>query len=100
MAIKQEIGDRPGESASLNNLGLIAIRRGDYDIAERLYEASLAIKQEIGDRPGEAGSLNNLGLIAGIRGDYDEAERLFAASRAIRLELGLPIEEDNEDDND
>jgi hypothetical protein len=44
--------------------------------------------------------LTNLGLIAHARSDYDEAERLFAASQAIRLELGLPIEEDNEGDND
>ena len=84
----------------MNNLGLIADVRGDYDEAERLHNASLAIKREIGDRRGEANSLNNLGLIADVRGDYDEAGRLFAASQAILLELGLPIEEGNEDDND
>ena len=92
--------DRHGESKCLNNLGAIANVRGDYDEAERLHNESLAIDREFGDRRGESQSLGNLGNIAKKRGDYDEAERLFAASQAIRLELGLPIEEDNEDDND
>ena len=100
LAIKREIGDRRGESSCLTNLGLIADARSDYDEAERLHNESLAIDREIGDRRGESRCLTNLGLIAHARSDYDEAERLFAASQAIRLELGLPIEEDNEGDND
>ena len=76
-----EIGDRRAAS-SLNNLGLIADVRGDYDEAERLHNASLAINGKL--VTGEASqSLGNLGLIADDRGDYDEAERLHNASLAI-----------------
>ena len=82
------------------NIGNIAIKRGDYDEAERLHKASLAISREIGDRLNEFRCLHDLGIVAYNRGDYDDAERLFAASDVIRLELGLPIEEDNEGDND
>ena len=81
-------GDRQGEATSLNNLGLIARRRGDLAEAERLQRESLAIKREIGDREGEANSLRKLGNIAWTRGDLAEAERLQRESLAIMREIG------------
>jgi len=84
----RESGDRQGEAISLNNLGLIADIRGDYDEAERLHNESLAIMREIGDRRGEAYSLENLGIIFSKRGDLDEAERLYNESLAIKREIG------------
>jgi tetratricopeptide (TPR) repeat protein len=81
-------GDRQGEAASLNNLGIIAEIRGDLDEAERLQRESLAIMREIGDRQGEADSLINLGNIANTRGDLAEAERLQRESVAIKREIG------------
>ena len=87
----RESGDRQGEAISMNNLGLIADIRGDYDEAERLYNESLAIKREIGNRQGEAASLDNLGRIARNRGDWDEAERLYRESVRIKNEIGIPL---------
>ena len=80
-------GDRRGEAASLNNLGLIAQTRGDLAEAERLHRESLAIMREISDRQGESASLINLGNIAKTRGDLAEAERLHRESLAITREI-------------
>jgi Flp pilus assembly protein TadD len=93
LAIKREIGDRQGEAASLNNLGIITQTRGDLAEAERLYREGLAIMREIGDRKGEADSLGNLGTIAYTRGDLAEAERLHRESLAIKREIDIPIDQ-------
>ena len=36
LAIEREIGDRHGEANSLNNLGIIADTRGDFDESEKI----------------------------------------------------------------
>ena len=84
----KENGDIEAIYNALNELGNIALIRGDLDEAERLLQESLAIKKEIGDRKGEATSLGNLGNIAETRGDLDEAERLYRESLAIHKEIG------------
>ena len=86
-------GNREGESASLNNLGIIADKRGDYDEAKRLQNESLDIDRERGDRAGAAASLNNLGIIANKRGRLDEAERLYRESVRIKNEIGIPLDD-------
>jgi len=47
LAIMRDVGDRKGEAASLNNLGIIAKTRGYLAEAERLFGESAAIKLEI-----------------------------------------------------
>jgi tetratricopeptide (TPR) repeat protein len=88
----KEIGDRGGEAASLNNLGLIAETRGDLAEAERLYRESLAIKREIGDRGGEAGSLIGLGNTL-LNRNMDERHRCFTEAVRIHREIGIPIDQ-------
>ena len=87
------IGDRQGEAASLNNLGIIAETRGDLAEAEKLYRESLAIKREIGNRIGEAASLNNLGNIASANGNMDERHRCYTEAVRIQREIGIPIDQ-------
>ena len=65
-------------ATSLNNLGLVAGKRGELDAAEEYFEKSLAIKREVGDRHGQAGSLGNLGLVARRRGELNAAEEYVA----------------------
>src|SRR5438105_4121141 len=76
LAIRRELGDRPGIAASLNNLGLVAFEQGDYPAARALYEESLAIRRELGDRRGIALSLGNLGTVAFEQGDHLAARAL------------------------
>jgi non-specific serine/threonine protein kinase len=85
---------RPGADATtaaragaLNGAGLMASMRGDYRVAQSLFEQSLAIRLELGDRHGIAGSLSNLGVVANNLGDHERARTLHTESLAIRREL-------------
>jgi tetratricopeptide (TPR) repeat protein len=63
LAIQQEIGDKSGEGATLNNISQIFKARGDYDTALSYLKQSLAITQEIGDVAGLCATLFNIGHI-------------------------------------
>jgi non-specific serine/threonine protein kinase len=88
LAIRRELGDRPGMATSLRNLGLIAHSQGDYDAARSLHQESLAIGRELGSRWVIAASLNDLGSIANWQEDYAVARLLYEESLAIRRALG------------
>jgi tetratricopeptide (TPR) repeat protein len=63
LAIRQEIGDRAGEGATLHQIAMIYALMQQHDAALKYYEQSLAIRQEIGDRAGEVATLHNIGQI-------------------------------------
>jgi predicted ATPase/DNA-binding SARP family transcriptional activator len=88
LAIRRELGDRPGIANSLHNLGLVANFQEDYAASRALYEESLAIRREMEDRQGIASSLNNLGNMAYAVGDYGTATLLLQESLAISREIG------------
>jgi predicted ATPase/DNA-binding winged helix-turn-helix (wHTH) protein len=88
LAIRRELGDRPGIAAALGNLGNVALIQADYPPAKALHEESLAIRRELGDRFGSAALLSNLGIVALNQGDYPAAKSLFEEALAIRRELG------------
>ncbi len=88
LAIKEELGDRPGMASSHHQLGMVAQERRRLDEAADWYARSLAIAEELGDRPGMASSYHELGTVAQARGRLDEAADWYARSLAIREELG------------
>ena len=61
LALRRELGDKPGEATSLLNLGNIAFDLGDYARAVELFGSSLALYREVGDDAAAALALNNLG---------------------------------------
>ena len=88
LANARTLGDRLGESSSLNNLGNVCQAIGDYVQARNYYEQSLAIDKTLGDRDGEGKSLSNLGIIAKNLGDYTQAMEYNKQSLAIAMTLG------------
>jgi tetratricopeptide (TPR) repeat protein len=88
LAIKEELGDRPGLADTFHNLGVVAQVRGHLDDAEDWYRKSLAIKEELGDRPRLANTFHNLGTVAQRRGDLDDAEDWYRKSLTVHEELG------------
>ena len=88
LAIQQEIGDKSGEGATLNNISQIYDARGDYETALKFLQQSLAIRQEIGDKSGEGTTLNNISQIYDARGDYETALKFLQQSLAIQQEIG------------
>ena len=81
------LGDRWGEAAAHNNLGLVAATNGDFAEATRQYSAALAILRGENDHWGVASVLNNLGLLSREQGDYAQAADHFMEALGIRRAL-------------
>jgi predicted ATPase/Tfp pilus assembly protein PilF len=80
-ALGRALNDRHALGKALGGLGEIAQSRGDYDLARRLYQESLALHREIGDRGSKTGwVLHHLGGLALEQGALDDAERYFTES--------------------
>ena len=90
VAIQQEIGNRQGEGATLNNISQIYQAKGDYDTALRYLEQSLGIVQEIGDIAGLATTLNNMGAMLFEQERFEEAIPLLVQAYQIRQQIGSP----------
>jgi tetratricopeptide (TPR) repeat protein len=75
-----------------NNLGLVAMDRGDHAGAREHYERSIEIYEAVGAKSALSVPFINLAEIAYLSGDYEEAERMLG--RAIELEAG-PGREDH-----
>ena len=88
LAIREELGDRPGLASSYGQLGVVAQLRGRLDEAAEWSARSLAISEELGDRPRAALSYYHIGVVAEDRGRLDEAAEWYAKARAIFEELG------------
>ena len=88
LQLKRELGDRAGEARTLNNLGIIARKRGNFDRATDVLQQSLTIKRDLGDRHGEAMSLNSLGLVAEREGDLETARHRYEQTLEMFRETG------------
>jgi DNA-binding SARP family transcriptional activator/Tfp pilus assembly protein PilF len=87
LLIHHQQGDRRGEIASLNNLGLAHKEQGDIDKANSQYEQALMICQQIGDRLAEGVLTFNLGSAALCQGDHTKARIWYEQSLATRREI-------------
>ncbi len=84
----QKRGDRGGESAWLNNLGLAYADLGQPRRAIEFYQQALAIAREIGDRRGEGIRLGNLGNAYADLGQPRRAIEYYEQALAISREIG------------
>jgi serine/threonine protein kinase/Tfp pilus assembly protein PilF len=84
----RSIGNKEGEAAVLNAIGVLYKNRNEFAEAIAQYEASIAIKEELGDKRGVAASLGNIGTIYEIMGDRDRALEVLERSLEIKREIG------------
>jgi non-specific serine/threonine protein kinase len=87
LAMWHELDDRERMGDALNNLGLVAIARGEYPRARELLEASLSLRRELGQYDLPA-TLSNLGDVASAEGDDDQARAWHEASLAASRDMG------------
>ncbi len=73
---------------ALNGLGLIGLKKGDYNAAQENFEKALKIMQEIRDRDSEAAAWHNLASIDTDRGNYESARDKFEKAMKIRQKIG------------
>jgi hypothetical protein len=82
LEICRELGDKPGTSSALLNLGYIDLRQGSGRRAAARFRESLLIRREINDARGLIESLAaSVGLALAL-GDAAAAGRLFCATEA------------------
>ena len=95
LAVFKEVGDLIGQGNVLNNLGVEAYFRGQWDEALDFYTHSARARERAGDVVGAATEQNNIAEILSDRGLYDEAAELFATARrawmAARYPVGLAL---------
>ena len=82
-----------GQARAINNLGVIARRRGDPVRAVELFTRSLAIQQQRGDAADIAMALNNLGFVYSTDlGDFEQSLQHHMEAVAIRERLNRPAD--------
>jgi tetratricopeptide (TPR) repeat protein len=84
----QEIGDPSGTANTLNDLSIVAARRGRQALAVRLNRECLAMRRQNGDRWGVGTSLNNLGYLAYLGGEHKQAIEYLSEGLVIQREIG------------
>jgi tetratricopeptide (TPR) repeat protein len=83
LTIRRALGDRLGQGASLNNLGIVYERQGRLEEALACRRESLAIRRELDDSYGQADSLRALGVPLRALGRPEEARAYWRHALAI-----------------
>jgi len=82
LALAQYSGDQSGESASLNNIGVVYRHTGDLDKALTNYMASLKIQEENKFEDALAYTYSNIGTIYSLKGEPNKALEYFLKANA------------------
>jgi tetratricopeptide (TPR) repeat protein len=86
LAAFNQIGDRRGAAATLNNLGNLFVEMGNLTEARASFEQALAITQEISYRGGEPYAIAGLGNVLLASGDLAGATKQYEQAIAISKE--------------
>ena len=97
LAISRSVGDYTQEASTLNNIGAVYIRLGQYSQALEQYQQALAISKAIGDRVGEGSVRSGIGAVYANLGQYsqalEEGQQALAISRSVgdRVREGVTL---------
>ena len=84
----ESVGDEPGAASCLNNRGVVALDRADFETADAVFRQALALCESHGDGRLVAIVLNNLILTTTELGKLREAFALGRRSRRALIEQG------------
>jgi tetratricopeptide (TPR) repeat protein len=87
LAICKAIGDRRGESTTLNNIGCSWLALGEHREAGRHFESALQLIRGLGYRLAESDPLHGLGRLALWRGDASVALACVESALDIAVEV-------------
>jgi CHAT domain-containing protein len=88
LAIAKQIGDTAGSERTLNNIGAVYKKLGQYAKALEFYQQALAIAKQIGDTAGSERTLNNIGGVYPNLGQYAKALEFYQQALVIRKQIG------------
>ena len=75
------------------NLGVLYQAQGEFELAEKMYQKSLATNDALGRREGMARSYCNLGDLYQTRGEPERAKEMYQKSLFMFADLNSPIAE-------
>ncbi len=84
----RRLGDRPGEAATLSNIGLVYDSLGEKQKALDYYNQALPIVRLLGNRAGEAGTLSNIGAVYDSIGEKQRALDFYNQALPIVRVIG------------
>jgi tetratricopeptide (TPR) repeat protein len=90
LPIAREVGDRAGEAATLNNIGLAYRGLGEPQRALEYYREALPITRAVGDRAGEAVTRYNMAMIHRAQGELGRAVAELEQVVELDRQVGHP----------
>lgn len=83
----------PSEPSSVRGrilawLGVLAEKRGDYEVGRSRSQEALIIFRALKEPQGEARAINNLAILAADQGDYAQARMHYEESLALSRQVG------------
>ncbi len=87
-AVREHLDDAGLEATLLNNMGIIARKRGEWDRALIAVEESLRVSLAQGDEYGQGRAHDHLGSIFSLQGDWDRAIVHWKEAAQIAERLG------------
>ena len=88
LAIKQQIGDKRGAAASLNQIAQLESQEGKPEQALASFQQALAIAREIGDQVGTGSMLIDTGTFYHDHGKPDQALQDYTEALQIERQIG------------
>ena len=86
--MSEALGDKPGISETLSNIGNVHASQGNYAQALEHFQKSLAMKEALGDKSGIASALLGIGEVYARQVNYAQALSHFQKSLALGEALG------------
>ncbi len=88
-----ELHDTAQEAKALEQIGVLSLRMGNFQVALENLSAALPMFQAIGDKQEEQGALNNIGLVQSRMGNQRRAIEVEEQSLRLAREIGNRNEE-------
>lgn len=82
-----QVGDKRGAGATLNNLGILFVELGELDEAQKYYEQALAMARETSYHRGEPDPMSGAGDVLLARGDLAGAKKNYEQAMAMCKEM-------------
>ena len=86
--MQQDLGEKEEIARTLNNIGIIHVKKGRFDLGMDYYNRSFSLHKEAGNKQEMGNTLNNIGVIYWQRGDLDKSHEYHMKSLKIREEIG------------
>lgn len=83
----RSLDDLDGMTKTLNALGVLSFRIGEYDQAQRIWEQTLGIAEQTGSVRRRIAALNNLGELHCERGDFALASNCYTEAFDLASDL-------------